>query len=310
MPRVSVITPVYNGAQFIADTIRSVAAQKNGGVGRALNHGFRAARGELFAWVSADDGYLPTYLEKAVDYLDSHPDAVCVDAAVYFVDVEGNILAAHHTRERPTVRPNDLLRANPIHGSSVMFYRHIYETLCGFNEDLLGTQDTDMWIRMTALGRIGHLTDLVTYCTRHPNQDSRKRAYIVTENQKWLANATVKRLGVEALIPSDWTGPREGPAVEAAGWFALARAQAGTSDNSLVPEWVERARNLDPSNPSYRLSGAVLPKIGALKFKIRSRIAPIAVKVKAGQARKSGHNVQRMINDWLREHPNEMVQAK
>jgi glycosyltransferase involved in cell wall biosynthesis len=330
MPKVSVVTPVYNGAQFIADNIRSVAAQtyrdwehiivddcstddtcdvirrfphikliqleKNGGPARALNHGYREATGDYFAWVSADDGYLPSYMEKAVAYLDSHPEAVCVDAGVYFVDVEGNILTAHHG-ERKTLRANDLLRCSPVHGSSTLFRREVYEKLGGFNEELIGTPDTDMWVRMLGLGEIGHVPEPVTYCTRHPNQDSRLRTHLVVSNLEELIDRTIAQFGKEALIPSDWTGPREGKAVEAAGWMALARAYAGTAFNPLVPKCIARARALEPDNPLYRWAEKRLAKGGILKFKMRARVVPTAVRVKSAMAKRARRNVHALIRE-------------
>lgn len=337
MPRVSVVTPVWNGAEFIANNIRSVMAQtftdwehiivddcstdntaeiirqfphvrliqleKNGGPARALNHGYRAARGDYFAWVSADDGYLPTYMEKAVIYLDQHADAVCVDAGVHFVDADGYLLRVRHIAERSALRPNDLLRDNPVHGSSTMFRREAFLELGGFNEELIGTPDTDMWIRMLEIGAIGHIPEAVTFCTRHPNQDSRKRSHLVTQNQLWLADETVRRFGTEALIPSSWTGSREGTKVEAAGWFALALSKAGTSDNQLAVEWIKRAQELDPANLRYRLAAAYVPAMGALTFKARGKVAPLVVRYKSAKARKSGANVHRMNQDWLEAHP-------
>ena len=337
MPRVSVVTPVWNGAPFIANNIRSVMAQtytdwehiivddcstddtakivrgfphvrffqmdQNGGPARALNHGYKQALGEYLCWVSADDGYLPEYLEKAAAYLDSHAEAVCVDAGVYFVDVDGYVLLTRKSEERKALRPYDLLRDNPVHGSSTMFRHGVYEQLRGFNEDLIGTPDTDMWIRMLELGEIGHIAEAVTFCTRHPNQDSRKRAHLVTQNQLWLADETVKRFGTEALLPAGWSGLREGSQAQAAGWYSLALTKAGTIDNALAVEWMRRARMLDPANRRYGLGAMVATRAGAIKFKIRSKIAPIAIKIKSAQARRAGRNVHAINREWLANHP-------
>jgi glycosyltransferase involved in cell wall biosynthesis len=329
MPRVSVVTPVYNGAKFIANNIRSIQAQtyrdfehiivddcstdntveiirqfpavrliqldRNGGPARALNHGYRAASGEYFAWVSADDGYLPHYLERAVAYLDSHPEAVCVHAAHYFVDVEGNILMERCFQNIDPLRPNDVLMRNPVNGSSTMFRRHVYEQLGGFNEELIGTPDSNMWIRMCGVGRVGYIPQVSTFCTRHPGQDSRVRSHLVTENQRWMAEESVRQFGLEALLPRDWKGEREGPKAEAAGWFLLAKSCAGTSDNSLCYVWVERARHLDPDNLRYRLLGALLPRIGSAKFWLRGRVAPLAIRYRGALSKRSGRNVYKMI---------------
>ena len=98
-PRVSVVIPVYNGANFLGDAIDSALAQTwrdvevivvddgsnddgatadvarsygdrirylrtdHGGVSSALNAGIRAMTGEYFAWLSHDDVYHPAKLE-------------------------------------------------------------------------------------------------------------------------------------------------------------------------------------------------------------------------------------------------------
>ena len=92
-PLVSIVTPSFNGAEFLEETIRSVLAQDyprieylvmdggstdgtlkileryrgrlqfvsepDGGAADAINRGFRKAKGEILAWLGADDLYLP-----------------------------------------------------------------------------------------------------------------------------------------------------------------------------------------------------------------------------------------------------------
>ncbi len=98
---VSVIIPVYNGEQFVADAIRSVLEQsaaaaecivvddgsvdstravvasfgsavryehqQNAGVSRARNRGVELAQGELVAFLDHDDVWLPQKLESQLD---------------------------------------------------------------------------------------------------------------------------------------------------------------------------------------------------------------------------------------------------
>ncbi len=96
-PLVSVIIPVYNAAAYVREAIESVRAQtypnreivcvddgssddslevlrsfgdavtivrraENGGIGAARNNGIAAARGEVFAFLDADDVWLPQKL--------------------------------------------------------------------------------------------------------------------------------------------------------------------------------------------------------------------------------------------------------
>lgn len=104
-PLVSVIIPVYNGEQYLAEAIESVFAQDyrhievivvddgsidntadiarsyrevryiyqiNQGHGKAKNVGIAATRGEFIAFLDADDLWLPNKLSHQVDYLLNH----------------------------------------------------------------------------------------------------------------------------------------------------------------------------------------------------------------------------------------------
>src|SRR5512141_215653 len=108
-PKVSIITPSYNQAQFLEASIRSVLAQdypaieyiavdggskdnsaeilrkyqqhcawwvseKDKGHADALNKGFSHATGEILAWLNSDDVYLPNAVAEAVEILKNHPE--------------------------------------------------------------------------------------------------------------------------------------------------------------------------------------------------------------------------------------------
>ncbi|HEY3580949.1 MAG TPA: glycosyltransferase family 2 protein [Pyrinomonadaceae bacterium] len=116
-PRVSVIIPAYNAAEFINETLDSVFAQtfsdfevivvndgspdtedleralkrypeklryikqENQGAAAARNTGIRAASGEFVAFLDADDTWLPTFLQKQLELLQrTRADFVYADA--------------------------------------------------------------------------------------------------------------------------------------------------------------------------------------------------------------------------------------
>lgn len=112
MPKVSIITPAYNGAKYIAETIDSVRKQTfqdwemiivddgsvddtkavvqrfqeqhpekikyfyqtNGGSGKARNTGIRMTTGEFVAFLDADDIWMPQKLEKQMSFFKNNPD--------------------------------------------------------------------------------------------------------------------------------------------------------------------------------------------------------------------------------------------
>jgi glycosyltransferase involved in cell wall biosynthesis len=115
-PKVSVVIPAYNVAEFIGDTLESVRAQKfknyeiivinDGspdtaefedalrryrqdviyikqpglGAGAARNTGIRHARGEIIAFLDGDDVWLPEFLASQVAFLGRGYDMVYCDA--------------------------------------------------------------------------------------------------------------------------------------------------------------------------------------------------------------------------------------
>jgi glycosyltransferase involved in cell wall biosynthesis len=128
LPRVSIITPSYNQASFLEETICSVLEQdyanleyiivdggsKDGSVeiirryesqlawwvsepdqGQtdALNKGFGMASGDILAWLNSDDTYLPGAISGAVEYLMSHPEAGLVYGDANLVDENGTVIS-------------------------------------------------------------------------------------------------------------------------------------------------------------------------------------------------------------------------
>lgn len=110
LPKVSIVIPVYNGANYLNESIDSALAQtysnlevivvndgscddgatekialsygdkiryfrkENGGVSSALNYGIRNMTGEYFSWLSHDDKYEPEKVANSVACLSSCED--------------------------------------------------------------------------------------------------------------------------------------------------------------------------------------------------------------------------------------------
>lgn len=136
-PRVAIGLPVFNGADYLDEAIRSIleqtftdfeliiadnnstddteaicrrhaAADKrvryvrhddNIGAAPNFNFTFEQASAPLFKWAAHDDVLAPTYLERCIAMLDERPDAVLCQSLVQIVDRAGDILETYdHTQ--------------------------------------------------------------------------------------------------------------------------------------------------------------------------------------------------------------------
>lgn len=111
-PLVSIIIPVYNGANFLSEAIDSALSQtyknieiivvndgskdnteeialsygdkifyyskSNGGVSSALNLGIERMKGDYFSWLSHDDLYAPRKIEKEVELLAKYESEILI----------------------------------------------------------------------------------------------------------------------------------------------------------------------------------------------------------------------------------------
>ena len=186
-PLVSVVTPAYNAAAFIAQTIQSVQqqsyehwemlivddgstdetaavveqyaaaearirliSQPNGGVSKARNQGVDEAQGELIAFLDADDRWLPNKLAAHVEFMKSHLKASASFARAEFIHFDGT--STHRTTHNfvEQVAVQDVLYNNPtITTSNIVIYKSVFETLGGFDESMGHDEDIELLFRLT-----------------------------------------------------------------------------------------------------------------------------------------------------------------
>jgi glycosyltransferase involved in cell wall biosynthesis len=177
-PLVSIVTPTYNMAQHLPATIESVLSQdyprieyivadggstdgsleilkrhqnrlrwftgKDKGPSDAAHRGFLEARGEVFAWLNADDIYLPGAVRTGVEYLAAHPDIDVVYGEGYWIDEKGAVIRRYPTLPfDPKVLERDCFICQP-----AAFIRASSYKACGLDPDVARSFDYDLWIRM------------------------------------------------------------------------------------------------------------------------------------------------------------------
>lgn len=212
-PLVSVIMPAYNARPYIAEAIRSVMdqdypnielivvddgsvdgsadyaeslgarlrviRQANAGVAAARNKGLAEAKGELIAFLDADDVWLPAKISAQVEYLRQHPETAVVYGIFlrWHAKADGSfdappapvvkdphkVLVARHSGWIYT----ELLFDNIVHVITAMIRREVVEKLGGFDESLPTGEDYDFWLRMSRHFRADKLNRVLAYYRVH-----------------------------------------------------------------------------------------------------------------------------------------------
>lgn len=219
-PLVSIVVPSFNGARWLrealdsmlgqtyanveiilcddastddtpavaaeyGDRIRYVRQPQNLGIYGNMNVGLAMARGDLIATYHADDVYLPTMVERQVEYLEAHPEVGAVFASDILVDAEGKeyarlVLPPEIRGEQPlhyeTVLNALLSRKNRFLISPTMMVRRtVHEELGVYRpERYRNTSDLEMWLRIARRHPIAVLeSHLIRYRHFHENSSQR-----------------------------------------------------------------------------------------------------------------------------------------
>jgi glycosyltransferase involved in cell wall biosynthesis len=199
-PLVSIVTPSYNMAEFLEETIQSVLSQdyphveyvvmdggsndgtldilrkydgrlsfvseRDQGQADAVNRGFARSRGEIFAFLNADDTYLPGALSTAVRHLSAQSSIGVLYGEAYYTDEQGA------TIERYPTRPFDasLLKRNCfICQPSTFIRREVFEAVDGMNARLHFALDYDLWIRIAQISPMRKIDDYLATSRLHRN---------------------------------------------------------------------------------------------------------------------------------------------
>ncbi len=128
----------------------TVIHQENQKLPRALNTGFRKARGQYLTWTSSDNIMLPSMLEVLVDALDRHPQVGLVYADWEVIDEHGAVIGTARTFDFDR---HLLMRMNYI--NACFLYRRACQDMVGlYNPDYIHAEDWEYWWRISRFFRM------------------------------------------------------------------------------------------------------------------------------------------------------------
>lgn len=242
-PKVTIIIPVYNGESYMRFAIDSALNQtygnievlvindgsidqtdsiareygdrirylkkENGGVSSVLNKAIDIMQGEWLSWLSHDDVYLPTKIEKQVGELNrllesgeaTHEtvENFVLSCQAERIDETGNRLP-RGTKKHPSYKDRYELIAREvcdysIGGCTVMASRKAYLSAGGFDEKNRTVSDADMWFRLMEQGYIFDFSDEVLVQSRyHKGMVSIVRNELVQKERETFYVDTIKRI--------------------------------------------------------------------------------------------------------------------
>ena len=185
LPRISIVTPSFNQAKYLEQTIRSVLDQgypnleyiicdggstdgsvdilrkyadrltwwcteKDRGQSHAINKGFERATGDLFAYINSDDYFLPGALDRVA--------SAYQDGGKFIVGWSQYLEPNGDFRPYPVQQhsePSDWLIKNPIPQQSSFWASSLWKKLGPFREDLHYSFDYEYWLRLKFKAGVG-----------------------------------------------------------------------------------------------------------------------------------------------------------
>jgi glycosyltransferase involved in cell wall biosynthesis len=204
---ISAVIPCYNGAAFLEEAVRSAMTQTrkvdevividdgstddsraiaerlgatcirmpaHSGPGAARNRGIVSARGDVIAFLDADDYWTPTHCEDVAALLERHSDcAVAFSRIRRFDQTEESLSPVYLTEEFATPVLWHLIKDNIVPQSTAVVRRAILLQHGGYDESRWHSEDYELWLRL-AQHHLFVCTNTVTASYRlHPGQATR-----------------------------------------------------------------------------------------------------------------------------------------
>ena len=231
-PLVTIITPTYNRALFLDETVYSVLSQDypnieyivlddgskdntkevmekyrervifeshdNMGETRTVNKGFEMAKGEFICVVNSDDPILPGAITKMVSALEANPDALAVYPDWVEIDPESTPIKEMRLPDYDIF--NMLKDFNVAMGPGNLFKRSVLQKYGFRDTSRRYTGDLEFWFRLATHGTLVHIPEILATHRTHPHSAS------VSEKSSKLSEellSIVKSLLASSALPKE-----------------------------------------------------------------------------------------------------------
>ena len=209
MPDLSVVTPVYESARYLAATLDSVArltvshehividggstdgtvallesrddsslswvSEPDRGQTHAVNKGFERAQGELLGWLNGDDEYVSEAVDRAVEHLLAHPELDAAFGGMDITDETGQVRREYRPAQFSWRRY--LYLGDYITTPTIIFRRRLLEDGGLLDESYVDAADYDFFLRVFRNARVERRPEALVRFRYHPESKTARDAF-------------------------------------------------------------------------------------------------------------------------------------
>jgi len=199
LPSVSVVIPVYNAGAYLASAVGSIVEQtyrdwemicvddgstdgsseildwfasqdprirvvhqSNAGVVAASNRAHEMAQAEFVCRMDADDIAMPDRLSRQLAFMRSNSEYAAISGAILEIDSDSDPLGVQRLpADHDTIVQRLLDRGTGLFQPASMMRADAFRKIGGFRAKYQWIEDHDLWLRMSQVGRLGNIDDLV-----------------------------------------------------------------------------------------------------------------------------------------------------
>jgi glycosyltransferase involved in cell wall biosynthesis len=319
-PLVTVVTPAYNVAKYVGETVDSVLRQtfhdfeylvvddgsvddsaeiikahvgddprfrlvqgEHRGLSATRNAGVREAKGQYIAFLDGDDRWHPKFLERQLQLIQSlPPDVGAVFCRSRLVLENGTPVFFQWQRAGRYDFDDFLVNSNPArNGSSLLIRKSCFADVGGFDEDLRYIEDLDMWLRIAATSKTP-----VLWASKYFLVDMRLRPGSITRDRAGLESA------LSNMLESQTAKLRRLPAGLAYVRPALIAFKYGENEK-LAEYWAGQARSVSSGQLARTVPGLrllfwdTLPRparraVRSLQYSARELVKDVNLRLRGG----------------------------
>lgn len=210
LPRISIITPSYNQAQFLEKTILSIinqnyphlefiimdggstdgsvdiikkyeqhisywVSEKDNGQSDAINRGIARSTGEIVNWINSDDRLLPGALNSLVKAVQENPDMSAWVGACNLVDAEGGLIETNFPRGLVRDQMAEWGIVGHFFQPSCFLSRKVWDQFGPLDRNLYCCFDLDLYLKILKEGKFYGTDKIWTEATIHKDAKTQEK---------------------------------------------------------------------------------------------------------------------------------------